>query len=232
MTSSAKFQRLRDLAARLRRDSSGLALIEFAYSMPLLIVLSFYGLEMTNLAVTNLKISQATSAMADNMSRIGLESALSTVQLRESDINDSFEGMKRQTAGLDLFKNGRVTVSSLEQNASGGQWIRWQRCKGEKNYPSTYGTVGDGATGTAFPGMGPASARVTSPTNQDAVMFVEVRYDYKSLFSTMFVENRQLRYYASFLVRDQRDLAGPDGGGVYNPAPAATPSTCNLFNST
>ena len=124
---------IRSLANKLRRDTSGLALIEFAYSLPLLLGLSCYGLELTNLANANLKISQAANALSDNLSRVGLESALALTQLREADINDGFIGIIRQTNAINLTQNGRVILSSLERNSSGGQWIHWQRCLGAKN---------------------------------------------------------------------------------------------------
>lgn len=222
----------RHLARALRSDTSGVAMIEFAYALPLLMVVGGYGIEMTNLATVNQSISQSALALADNMSRVGAQSALSTVQIRESDVNDSFIGLIRQTGTLNLTSRGRVILSSLEQNASGGQWIHWQRCIGTKNVASSYGPQGTGATGTSFAGMGSASARITAPPGA-AVMFVEIVYDYPALFGTMFIPARTIRYEASFVVRDDRDLAGPAGGdGVYNPNPAATSYTCNRFTAT
>lgn len=229
MNSPAK--RLSGAMRKLRSDTSGIAMIEFAYALPLLMVLGGYGIEMANLATVNQRVSQSALALADNMSRVGAESVLSTVQIRESDINDSFIGLTRQTGTLNLTSNGRVILSSLEQNASGGQWIHWQRCIGTKNVTSSYGAAGTGATGTSFAGMGSASARITAPPSS-AVMFVEVVYDYRALFGTMFFPARTIRYEASFVVRDSRDLAGPSGAGVYNPNPAAPVYSCNNFTAT
>ena len=47
--------KLRDLARRLRRDTSGLALIEFAWTMPIVLSIGCYGVEVANLALTWLK---------------------------------------------------------------------------------------------------------------------------------------------------------------------------------
>lgn len=216
---------------RLRSDTSGMAMIEFAYALPLLLVMGGYGVEMSNMATVNQKVSQAALALADNMSRVGAQSALATVQIRESDINDSFIGLARQTSGLNLSSNGRVILSSLEQNSSGGQHIHWQRCIGTKNVPSSYGPQGTGATGTSFPGMGSPASRITAPPGA-AVMFVEITYDYRALFGTMFMSPRTIRYEASFVVRDDRDLVGPSGGdGVYNPG-AAPQHLCSAFTAT
>jgi Flp pilus assembly protein TadG len=223
------------IARKLRDDNSGLALAEFGYSLPLLLGLTGYGLEMANLANANMRVSQAANSLADNVSRVGLESALAKTQLRESDINDGLVGVARQSGTMDIGTRGRVIVSSLERNTSGGQWIRWQRCLGTRNYNSSFGNAGDGATGTSFPGMGPATARVTSPDAESAVIFVEIIYDYKSIFSTIFVNNRQIKFHASYIVRDKRDLAISDRAGITgitNPGNVATAYTCDRRTAT
>jgi TadE-like protein len=212
--------RIKGLLSELRRDASGLALIEFAYVIPILTSLGIGGIELTNYANTNMKVSQAAMALADNMSRVGLESSLSSVQIREADVNDGLIGFQRQTNGLNFGPNGRVVLSSLERNAAGGQWIHWQRCFGSLAVAPSYGTEGTGATGTAFLGMGPATGRVTAPVDT-AVMFVEVTYTYQPLFTGFFLRNRTIRHEASFINRDPRDLAQ-----IYNPNPAATVATC------
>lgn len=208
------------LIRQLHANVSGMAVIEFAYVMPILTAVGIGGIEMTNYANTNMKISQAAMALADNMSRVGLESALTSVQIREADVNDSFIGFQRQTEGLNFTANGRVVLSSLERNSSGGQWIHWQRCFGNLVVAPRYGTEGTGATGTSFQGMGPTTGRVTAPVDT-AVMFVEVTYTYQPLFTGFFLRDRTIRHEASFINRDPRDLSQ-----IYNPNPAATRATC------
>ncbi len=225
------FPKLALAARKLRDDTSGLAMLEFAYALPFLVTLGGFGLEMSHLASTNLKISQAAMALADNMSRVGETSNLAATQIREADIIDSFIGIKKQTEGLDIGTRSRVILSSLQQNPEDGQWIKWQRCMGTKAVVGSYGVQNTGATGTGFPGMGPATARITAP-DDSAVMHVEIFYDYRPLFTTMFIPARTMRYEASFIVRDSRDLAGPpNGDGVYNPAPTATKYMCTTYNT-
>jgi hypothetical protein len=214
---------------QLKAANSGLAFIEFAYCAPFLFGLIGYGLELTNLANANMQVDQAAHALADNMSRVGLESALSLTQLREADINDGFIGVERQTSGIALKQNGRIFLSSLERNADGGQWIHWQRCYGARtSFSSTFGSAGNGATGTSFQGMGPAGAKAIAPSAGDAVMFVEVVYEYPRLFLKFLpFPSVLIRDHASFIVRDNRDLVGPpNGDGVYNPPTAAPVNGC------
>lgn len=220
----------------LHRDISGLALTEFALGFPVLFALAMYGIDRANLALTVLKLNQIALNLADNASRVGVNSTLSTQQMREVDVNDIFQGAKTQGATLNLTTNGRIILSSLEKDSSGTQRIHWQRCIGLKSgtaYDSHYGTtlVADGTTaagnaGTAVPsGMGDPGFLVNAPANSSGVMFVEVNYRYTPMFSWLSAP-ADLRYTASYIVRDPRDFAQ-----IYNPSPTATKATCNLYTS-
>ncbi|WP_010163616.1 TadE/TadG family type IV pilus assembly protein [Sphingomonas sp. PAMC 26617] len=139
--------------ARLRGDTSGLALLEFALSMPIVLALGLYGVEISNLALTNLKLSQIALALADNASRVGVANNLSQQDLREYDVNDVLQAAKLQGTDLKLTANGRITLSSLEES-NGVQRIHWQRCLGLKTgtgFDSTYGrtTIKNNAPSTA-----------------------------------------------------------------------------------
>lgn len=221
----ASLTRLRRRAAEVRRCESGVALIEFAFSMPIILGMGMYGLEVTNYAMTHMQVSQIALALADNASRIGQDSALSLTQFRESDVNDTFEAAKKQAGRMDITTHGRIILSSLERNADGGQWIHWQRCVGLRRYDSSYGVEGDGVTGTSLSGMGPASERITAP-DKNAVMFVEINYDYQPLISDTLIGKPKIHYTAAFIVRDERDLTM-----IYNPSPAASRATCNKYTT-
>lgn len=216
---------------RLARDNRAVAMIEFAFIAPIILLLGLVGIEMANLAVTHMRISQAAMHVADNASRIGDRDQLAAQRIFESDINDLFVGVNLQAgAQVDLLRNGRVIVSSLERNADGGQTIKWQRCMGLKNVNSAFGTQGTGATGTDFPGMGRSGQELQAETGQ-AVMFVEIIYDYQPLLRNSFTEPYitppEIRSNAAFSVRGTRDLTG-----VFQRSPAAPVSVCTLFRET
>ncbi|WP_066209092.1 TadE/TadG family type IV pilus assembly protein [Blastomonas sp. CCH10-E1] len=135
--------RTRSLARRLKRDRSGLALIEFAFSLPIFIGLGFYGVEVSNLAITQMKMSQIALNMADNASRIGtLNATLGAKVISEEQINDVFQAAAIQAGAAGIYQDGRTVLSSLELNADGGQTIMWQRCKGILFDDSDYGPEG------------------------------------------------------------------------------------------
>lgn len=203
-------------------------LIEFAYSLPLLMLLAFGSLELSNLAVTNMRVSQIAMTVADNLSRAKQSVPLGLPQLREVDINDALLGAKIQAGSrLNILNSGRIVVSSLQQNASSKQRIFWQRCKGLVVAPSNYGVEGatEGTT-AGFTGMG-AGANKVQAAPDSAIIFAEVTYNYEPLVGAWALGTFTIRREAAYYVRDDRDLSQ-----VYNPSPTATASTCNVHNTT
>jgi len=194
---------------RLARARSGVAMTEFALSLPLLFVAGLYGVETAYQTAVQMEISQLAVHVADNASRIGDTSTLKNRKIYESDINDVFAGANIQGGErLDLFAHGRVILSSLEvvPDTDDQQYIHWQRCKGSKEVQSSYGDEGDGQNGAGLPGMGPAGEEVIAFKNE-AVMFVEVQYDYQPLIGDFIPHRQTLTAIASFNVRDSRDLS-------------------------
>jgi hypothetical protein len=205
----------------LLTDTHALAAVEFALSLPILLTLGLLGLDTANYVITHMRISQVALHVADNASRVGELNVLVARTVHESDINDVMLGAARYAGGLDLAANGRIILSSLERNAQGGQWIHLQRCFGAKNHPSSYGVAGNGATGTALAGMGAPGDRITASSG-DAVMFVEVAYDYQSISPFSMLQGNEIVYTGSYVVRDPRDLSG-----IYQNNPAVAVARCS-----
>jgi hypothetical protein len=229
--------------ADLLGATSGVALLEFAFSMPLVMMLGLYAVETTSLAMMNLRVNQAALNLADNAARVGLHNADNREELREIDLNDVLAGARLQGAGWDLAKRGRITLSSLEEH-DGDQLIHWQRCIGLKSgvdYDSHYGqtkpTDGlqehdgkkekdyDDGVDLKKKGMGPAGDEVKAP-DDSGVMFVEINYQYNPIVSARWLPTgaTRIHYTASFIVRDRRIFEK-----IYNPNPAATLMTCDKY---
>ncbi|BAV64149.1 TadE family protein [Sphingobium cloacae] len=211
--------RLRDRLRRLGRDRSGLALVEFALSLPILLILTSSGLELANYVITTKRIGEIAVLIADNASRMGAQSAINNRPISEAEINDVFIGADMQGSGLNLATQSRIILSSLQQNEEGGQWIKWQRCFGTLPHPSSYGDEDEGRTGTSFLGMGPPNSRVTAAPNS-AVMVVEISYRYQRIIPLIALPLNDISEVAAFNVRDSRDLTE-----IYN-TENVTPSTC------
>lgn len=188
---------------RLLRSTSGVAMTEFALGAPFLLMAGLWGTETANFALVNMKVGQLAVHVADNASRIGDTSTLQDRRIYESDILDVFIGAQIQGGpGMTLYDRGRVIVSSLEVDASGEQYIHWQRCRGALPVASSFGKTGD-----ILPnGMGAVGNEVLAQDG-DAVIFVQVNYTYQPLISSAFVGTPDISSIATFTVRDDRDLS-------------------------
>ena len=226
---------------RIAFDQRGLALLEFALSFPLVLTIGGFGIELSNVALTNMRISQYALNLADAASRVGADVSGGVTQLREADINDVLQGARLQGLPILLGANGRIILSSLENTKQSydttyKQRIHWQRCFGLQSggdYTSHYGTTpvtagstsdASNAGSDASAGMGETSNKVSSPKD-NGVMFVEINYLYRPLFGNIFISPRIIRYSASMLVRDNRDYSK-----IYNPSPSAVASQCDKYS--
>lgn len=217
----------RALVARLRRSTAGAALTEFALAAPLVMTAGLWGVESAHRAVVQMRISQIAVLVADNASRVGENSLLGETRLYETDLNDVLYGAHVQAGNFDLYKHGRVILSSLEvvPGTDDQQYIHWQRCKGELVHTSSYGHAGDGLM-SAIPGMGPPGEEIIA-FDGEAVMFVEVVYDYQPLISQAFTHADKITATAAFNVRDNRDLSQVYQHDSGNPDATAD---CNVYD--
>lgn len=191
------------LLRNIRGDESAVAFVEFALALPVVLVLALGGLETTNLAMTHLRVSQVAVTTADNAARV-------VVQMDESDINEIFAGATLVGEAIDIKRNGRIILSSVQPNSKtgsdAGQWVRWQRCFGSLNVGPRYAKQGDGATNNSLAaGMGSGTHRISAQPGT-AIMFVEVSYDYQPLFARRFLGSQTIRYETAFSVRERTEL--------------------------
>lgn len=200
---------LRTLLRRLRRlprARSGVAMVEFALTAPMLLMVIISGLEIANYALSLMRVSQIAMTVADNAGRI-------PTGIDESNIYETFEGANIIGQSINFKANGRIVLSSLEDNAQTGtkkgQWIRWQRCYGNLSSATpSYGTEGVGKLTNALAnGMGPSGKKILSSPNT-AVMFVEVTYRFQPLISnSMMPLSGNIRYESAFNVRGRLNQA-------------------------
>jgi hypothetical protein len=192
-------------ASRLAADRSAVALLEFAFMLPIVVLMTLGGAELANYTTTRMRVSQLALHIADNAARMGNGPQMAAKTITETDIADVFIGAQLQSGGLKLRENGRVILSDLEPvaspNTTNKYKIGWQRCYGEKTHPSTYGNQGD----TDLTGMGPDDQRITAQ-DDNATMFVEVYYVYKPLVADKYVPSQTMVEIASMPVRDRRNL--------------------------
>ena len=109
---------------RLATDQSGLALLEFALSLPILLTMGLAGTEIAHMALTVERVNQIAMLTADNAARV-------RDSIDETDVNQIMTGAKYVGQSINFSANGRVILSDIQNNPlNSGQWIRWQRCAG------------------------------------------------------------------------------------------------------
>jgi hypothetical protein len=218
---SAPLRRGARLARRLRGCEGGLAFVEFAMTLPVLVTLGLVGLETANLAMAHLRVSNIAMLAADNAARVrdGID---------EANVIELLTGAKMTGDSIEFRQNGRVILSSIEPNTAGfngastGQWIRWQRCDGARNVASSYGPQGTGQNNATLQAVGPPGNRIAA-TAGTAIMLVEVVYDYQPLVSDTIFGERIIRYESAFNVRQRTNQAITNAGN-------APQKLCNIFN--
>ena len=104
-------------AQRFGRDNRALALTEFAFAAPFLLLLGLVGVETVNFIAYHQKASQLAVLIADSASR-KLE------RMDEADVEEIFFGAHVSGESYDLGENGRVILTMLTDNGRSGnsQW--------------------------------------------------------------------------------------------------------------
>jgi len=222
LTLSNPLKRPARFARRLGACEGGLAFIEFAMALPVVVTLGLVGLETANLAMAHLRVSNIAMLAADNAARV-------RDSIDETNVIELLTGAKMTGDSIRFRQNGRIILSSVEPNTAGtggtstGQWIRWQRCDGARQVVSRYGPQGTGQNNATLQYVGPANNRITASAGT-AVMLVEVEYNYQSLVSDTIFGPRVIRYESAFNVRQRTNQA------ITNTT-SATAKNCNVYSA-
>jgi hypothetical protein len=230
----------------LRKDSSGLALVEFSLSLPFFMGLSVGGFETAYYSYVQMRLNQITINTADAAARMGEGDVLASKTIDELQINDVFAGTIREgesillggeheyidpgTGEVNLRGNALIILSSVEPtspfNATTPRYrIRWQRCVGQADYFSPqFGKI---SNSQSVVGIGPTGRQV-APPDGGAIMFVETQYYFKPLILNGFTQlgEKAITKTAAMVVRDVRDYIGGNQG-VY-PKAGSTASECDF----
>jgi Flp pilus assembly protein TadG len=210
-------QNARTLLVSIKRSTLGIALVEFALLLPVLLGMGLVALDLANLALANMEVSQAALSLADNASRLGqTDNSSVTPTVNEQDIDSIMSGALRQGESIDLRTKGRLILSSVEHDdASGKQYIHWQRCAGAYAATSKYGndTNKNGLSGTPLTGVGEGANKLVVDSGS-AIMVAEIYYRYEGLFGDTITPSREIHREAEFIIRDDRNLTpGVTGSG-------------------
>lgn len=106
---------------RLAKNNSGVAAVEFALTVPILLVLFVGGFELTRYVLLFQKVSKTSSTMSDLISR--LPSAT------EAEIENSYNAVQHLMEPYYDEADVKVVISSISNDGE-DDLISWQRCGG------------------------------------------------------------------------------------------------------
>lgn len=172
------------LLRRFATDRQGLAMVEFAAVLPILVLMLFGGFETTRYILVQLKLDRTATSMADLISQLE--------GVSEAQILDMYEAAKDIMQPFDLANEGRVIVSNVYRPTAAAAKVQWQRAS-TGGLASTSQIGAQGATATLPNGL-------TLATGEDVIV-AEVFYRYSPTLVDWFFSTSVLYQIAFYRPR-------------------------------
>jgi len=170
---SLRLLRLRDARACL--GVAGNVAVEFALTLPVLLLLMLGSAEMARFVILHQKVDRVAVTTSDLVSR--------AETIKESELDDIFAAAEFVAQPFDLPGLGIVIVSAITNEDGSGARVAWQRSGGGfASHTSQIGTQGGAAT---------LSADFEVREGETAII-AEVFYDFEPFLSELIVEPQTL----------------------------------------
>jgi TadE-like protein len=165
---------LRPQGARAGLGVTGNVAVEFALTLPVLMLLMLGSAEMGRFVILHQKVDRVAVTTSDLVSR--------AETIKESDLEDIFDAADLVAQPFDLSNLGIVIVSAITNNGSGAR-VAWQRSGGgSATHTSQIGTQGGAATLFAD----------FEVRQGETAIIAEVFYDFEPFLSELIVEPQTL----------------------------------------
>ncbi len=168
---------------RLAGDRSGAAMVEFAISLPAMMLLLLAGVDLGRMVIVNQKLDRVATAMGDLVAQ--------AQTISSADMTNIYAATSYIATPFDFQHNGVVIVSSISL-VSGKLHVNWQsRGSGALTIASKIGVSGGNAslpTGLTVAG-------------NDTLIAAEVYFNFTPFFGLSVVPSRQLYHTAYFRPR-------------------------------
>ena len=186
-----KFKLYKKLAAKLKADQKGIALIEFAIAAPVLAALLMACVDLSIYLVAHQRIARAAYTMSNLMTQ--MDQGLS-----EAQVSDMMLALNRVSSPFDIATDGVATITAIIGEGVDGApatsySVAWQRCYGAHTSGSDFG---DGGSNVAEGDL-PANTIVT--TSQILVV-TEIEYTFEPILGFLPLDG-QIEYNAYFRPR-------------------------------
>jgi Flp pilus assembly protein TadG len=174
------FRRTRPLRG-FAKDQRGVAAVEFALVLPIVLLLMLGCYEIPRLVLIHQKIARTASGVADLVSQ-------ADEPMTASQLTDVYSAAGAMMDPYDVVADGAVIITSINNPAGTGATITWQRRTGSELTASKVGT-GPGQTPTLPAGLMPAGG--------ESVLVAEVYFNYSPIFTSLIYDG-SLLYRASY----------------------------------
>jgi Flp pilus assembly protein TadG len=166
---------LRPEGARACLGVAGNVAVEFALTLPVLILLMLGSAEMARFVILHQKVDRVAVTMSDLVAR--------AETIKESELDDIFKAADFVAQPFDLRNLGIVIVSAITNQNGSGARVAWQRSGGGfASHTSQIGTQG-----------GIASLTADFQVRQgETAIIAEVFYDFEPFLSELIVEPQTL----------------------------------------
>jgi|CXWL01.1.fsa_nt_gi Flp pilus assembly protein TadG len=171
------------LLKKLLRTELGLAAVEFALALPLLIALTIGSVEVTVYILKTQKLERVSLTLSD------LVAQLTTVS--SAQLNQIVPSAGQVMLPYSFSADGYAIISSVTKTGNNSPVINWQYSSGGTPQTSKIGVSGGAATlPTGF-----------AMVDKDTVIITEVFYNYKPIFSGIIYSNSQMYRYSIYKPR-------------------------------
>jgi len=176
-------QKRNNIFCSLLKNQAGLAAVEFALALPLLIILTFGSIEVT----LYILITQKVERVAINLSDLVAQSTtISTTQL-----NDIIKASGQVMLPYNFGTDGYAIISSVSKTGTNAPVVKWQYKSSGTAQTSKVGVVNGNATLPSGFTM----------VDKDNVIITEVFYNYKPILSGTIYTSSQIYRYSIYKPR-------------------------------
>jgi len=172
-----------NIISKLLKSECGVAAVEFALGLPLLILLLFGSVEVTRSVLITQKLERVSATLSDVVSQS--QSATST------QLGQIITAAGQLMLPYDFASDGYAIISSVSKTGTNAPVINWQ-------YKSA-GTIQTSHIGVSG-GVATMPANFTM-VDKDTVIVTEVFFNYRPLFASIIYNNGQLYRYSIYKPR-------------------------------
>jgi Flp pilus assembly protein TadG len=189
-----RVRKLSFLLGRFRRDRRGVAAIEFALILPILVLLTLGCFEVPRYVLLWQRLERASSGVSDLVSQ-------ADEPMTANQMTDIMSAAKIMMQPYDIKTKGKIIVTSIN-NPTGGTGVKntWRISCGSGTGTTQLGAVN--ATPTNFPAA-------LNPTVDNEVLVTEVFFTYTPVFKTFIYQGSTLSATAYTRPRNHNLITSP-----------------------